>query len=900
MNYVPNSACLAAAKAAAGESLSEQEVLDAFQRVNDYRERLQAEGKLTGSAERLRRFGAEEAERTRIAAALERRNAALNIIVRNKIDAHLKGLQAGGVRPQRAMLAILEGTQRPVEGGRVSVATQRMAYHAKYAGAMFAELQRDAPHIAHLLDDPKLDADTLREMLELRNGGKPGVTGNKDAIYLARTFAKYSELSRTDANKLGASIGKLDGWAGVQQHDDVKMIHGPSAKDRWVGYVATKLDLEKTFPEGLTSEESAKSLGDIYDTIITGFSNKATAAEKGQFTAPAGLAKSLAASRVLHFKDADSALAYREQYGYSNTIGGMFSHLRNMARINANMETLGPNPEAMFGAVAKSVRRQIKEAKEVPPGTVYGLGTARHMPTLEEWKNTEAHLLNVQHGVLRQGLDIATGASSRPVSMTGAKIGSNIRAVQTMAKIGASLPSLITDVPISGGAAQFRGGSFLRGVIDQMTGVLGAHRTPVEKEIAYLYGEGFDGLLGHIHTPAAGEDRLTGGLAKAMVGFLKWSGHSWWTDASRATAGRVIAAEMGMRSTSAYAELPGAYRKVLSMNGIDEKRWDIIRSGSLVSANGRQYVTPDAISNMPDEAFLPVVQDRLDTATAKGGDDLGDRRASILADGRRDVQLSLLRFVADETAYSVMTRDAVAQRWMTQGKRPGTIAGEAMRFLMQFKGFPATFMSRVGGRALYGYTPGESLSLDPKTWAGEQGKHIGSLMAGLTVAGYMAMVMKDTLKGYWPPRNPSDPRTMLAALEQSGGLGIYGDFIFGASNRFGGSTLETLAGPTIGATAQAADIGLDIRDYYAAGGKTPTGQQAKFPFASALSLALGNTPFANLHLLKPAMDYLLLNSLREAISPGYLRRSDTDRERQYGQVPITSLLGLPRTAQGNR
>jgi hypothetical protein len=119
---------------------------------------------------------------------------------------------------------------------------------------MFAELQAKAPHLIHALRDPRLDADILREMAELKEGGKPGITGNKDAQYVAKVFSTYAELSRTDLNKLGASIGKLDGWAGAQTHDDIKMI--AAGKEGWVASILPKLDLAKTFPDIGSVKES--------------------------------------------------------------------------------------------------------------------------------------------------------------------------------------------------------------------------------------------------------------------------------------------------------------------------------------------------------------------------------------------------------------------------------------------------------------------------------------------------------------------------------------------------------------------------------------------------------------------------------------------------------------------
>ena len=265
-----------------------------------------------------------------------------------------------------------------------------------------------------MLHDEKLDADTLVEMWELRDGGKPGSTGNDDAKYLAKTFADYAELSRTEANRLGASIGKLDGWAGVQTHDPVKMIQ--AGKDAWIGRIVTLLDHERTFPEGLSQVDAANALGSVYDTLITGIPSSATPAERGARVNPANLAKSLGASRVLHFQDAKAALAYRAEFGYGNTIAGMFEHLRHMSNVNGAMETLGPNPEVMFEAIAATLQREIRDSTTIPPAD---------KPKLISKLKTDA-------GTLRQAIDVATGLATRPVNVTTAKIGSDIRALESV------------------------------------------------------------------------------------------------------------------------------------------------------------------------------------------------------------------------------------------------------------------------------------------------------------------------------------------------------------------------------------------------------------------------------------------------------------------------------------
>ena len=1038
--------CLAAATAASGERLSRDEIEAAFQRVAEYKQRLQASGNIDGLGDKLKSFAEREAERTRVAAAMQRRHAALNILVRDRLDQHVTGLINQGMSPKKAMLAVLEGTQKGVEGGRNSVAALNGAYEARYIGGLFSEIQKNNPHLIHTLRDPKMDADITIEMAELREGGKPGITGNKDAQYLAKTFATYAELSRTDLNKLGASIGKLDGWAGAQTHDDIKMI--AAGKEAWTSSVLKHLDVGRTFPDVETPDEIAEALGGIYDTLVTGFPNKVTPREKGQRVNPANLAKSLGKSRVLHFKDAQSALAYREEFGYGNTVSGIIGHLRNSARVAANMEALGPNPEVMFGSLVDGLKRKIKEDPKLPDAE----------------KQKQIRALDIDAGGLRQAIDIASGLVSRPVNATAAKIGSDIRAVQSMAKLGGAVISSISDNITAAAAAQFRGSGFVRGLFAQLDGMRRGRPKGEMAEISYMIGEGFDGIIGHIVAPSAAVDGPVGRLSKLQETFFRWNGLSWWTDIQRATAGRMISAEMGMRAKVPYAELPANYRHVLGLHSIDEAKWEAIRKAGGREIDGRVYVTPDAIRDLPDDVIQPLVADRLKTADVslktrqiasrmvdereaewvakrkakldewqtqadarlesmlggneirteiekqlakrrvalekarieesrtelevlsaaresdageavrtllldardgknvdrlqektdavvsrlsgkdfRGGKELGiryqraksnisklnkeiadiERRANkkdaaaiarvndtfkarmeeltaftdkahsraqsradalardiaehptrlqgIIEDGRRELELSVLRFFADETSYGVVEVDSRSRRTMTLGTRPGTVAGEAMRFIGQFKGFPMAFAQRIGGRALFGHRKGAGML--------ERTAHIGTLLGGMTMAGYMAMTMKDMARGYWPPRDPANPETWAAAFVQGGAAGIYGDFLFGRVNRFGGGLTETAIGPTFGTAFDLGELMLKARD-------AGLSSEEEVKLGDYLNFATQNTPFMNLFYVRPALDFLFLNSLREAATPGYLRRMEGRRKKTYGQENV--------------
>lgn len=836
-----NSACYGAAKEAAkvaGEELSDRDLAAAYRAAMEERAKLKAAGITDNVEDRIKAKAEDIAEKTRIAAALQKRHAALNILARDRLDSTIEAFKAAGLSPRDALLAVMEGSQQGVAGARDSVFARRLGYEARYVGGMMSEIQKDRPHLIHTLADKRLSDDVFREMGELKEGGKPGITGNDDAKYLAGVFAKHIEASRTELNKFGASIGKLDGWAGAQVHDDLKMIQ--AGKEAWIARTAPLLDLNRTFPDASSANEVKKILGDIYDTVITGIPNKATAKEMGQRVNPANLAKSLGKTRVLHFKDAENAIAYRDAFGYGNSIYGIMAHQRRAASMAAQMDTFGPNPEIMFNSLVDAERRKLRDDDSLSP----------------EQKVKAIQKLTTDAGPLKGAFDVMSGIISRPGNVTAAKVAGDIRAVQSMAKLGSAvLTAMPTDVVGAASASMFRGDGFFNGMVKQIDGIFKGRPKGEQAEISYLFGEGFDSMLGEVISHGLANDGPIGKMSKLTEQFFKWSGLNWWTDVGRSVVGRTVAAEIGMRADKAFSELPANFSHILGLHGIDEGKWTAIRQATRREVNGSSYITPDAIRDLPDEAVSHLIGQGSKTAD----------------DARRELELSLLRYVADETNYAIVETDAASRRIASLGTRPGTFAGEAARFVMQFKGFPIAFSQRVLGRALFG---GRGATKYERIM--NNAPHIGALIAGLTVAGYMAMTMKDAAKGYWPPRNPLDPKVMTAALTQGGALGIYGDFLFGQANRFGSGALETFSGPFIGTLSDLINVPLKARTAL---------EQGKRPqiAGDVLNLALQNTPWINLSYARPVLDILFLNALRNWASPGYVNRQQRGRLKDYGQ-----------------
>jgi hypothetical protein len=272
------------------------------------------------------------------------------------------------------------------------------------------------------------------------------------------------------------------------------------------------------------------------------------------------------------------------------------------------------------------------------------------------------------------------------------------------------------------------------------------------------------------------------------------------------------------------------------------------------------------------DEFVIRMQTRADAragATAAERASWSDRVDRLLDDARLRLEIKLRGFFADEQRFGYLETDAASRRvslWNTAAPQ-GTWTGEAIRTLMQFKGYPIAFTQRVLGRAVLGFAPpGAERTVGDRLL---QGGHIGQILLLTAFFGFLSMTLKDLARGY-EPRDPTKLKTMLAALQQGGGAGIFGDFLFSETSRFGNRPLETAFGPTASTAASAIDLFNAAKTGDAKAGR-------------ALNLALANTPFASLWYVRPAAELLFLNELRESLSPGQASRLERERYRDFGQ-----------------
>ncbi len=145
----------------------------------------------------------------------------------------------------------------------------------------------------------------------------------------------------------------------------------------------------------------------------------------------------------------------------------------------------------------------------------------------------------------------------------------------------------------------------------------------------------------------------------------------------------------------------------------------------------------------------------------------------------------------------------------------------------------------------------------------------------MIITGGIAYQLKQLAFG----RNPRDITTpsFWVAAAQSGGLGIFGDFLFADYNRFGQDLGTTAAGPVGSFLWDAGRLTLgNARD-------AMQGKDTKFG-AETFQFVKNYTPLVNLWYTRAALDHMLLYQVQESINPGYLRRMKRRVERENEQT----------------
>lgn len=835
--------CIAEIKAAAGRDIPDDELADLLEFLQRRARTLEAERTGDSAAEIIMAAAEEMAAGIEIAAVIAKRNAALNTLSRLAAGDFARGNFSD--RLALGLEALITGVNRLRSGSRRSAAAEQRQLHGYYTRGFLADVEKAG--LWRVFVSGQLDREIARGAWALGRPEGPGTAGaeggdplgglagvSREAAVLARIVHKWQEAARLDANRAGAWIDRMPGYVVRQSHDMFKISKVPF--EEWRDAIMDGLDHARTFADVADTDDYLRR---VYEALASGVHLAANAGDAPSgFQGHANIAKRMSQDRLLHFKNADAWSDYNARFGTGSLRESLLFGLGRMADQTGLMRVWGPNARANFEAVHRELLAGIRDPK------------ARAK-------------LQADFSWLENRFMEVDGSVNIPGNVMLAKWGGIARAWESMSKLGGAVLASIVDIPLSASELRYQGVGFLESHSIPVQGILQGKATRQQREILGMLGVANQGLAGGVVHRFSAHDDLPGTMSRMMRTFFKYNGLTWWTDRIRESAALAMSRRLAFNKNRQWNGLDPDLKRTLTLFGIDGPQWELLRRRAAKTADGEEFIVPEAARDIPDAEVRGVIG--------------GEASDAAVRRFREDLESRVRTYITDRADFAALEPDARTFATLRRGQQAGTIEGEFFRFFAQFKSFPVAAVQKSVGREIFGRgsdTAGEFLR------SGSDMLGLANLFWTTTAAGYLAMSAKDLAKGR-EPRDPNDPKTWIAAVAQSGAAGIYTDFLFGeARNRFGQTPFSTLLGPAAGAAEDVIDIAFRIRD----GDDTA---------AQAFTTGINNTPFLGLFYTRWAFDYLLGYQVREALNPGYLRRSERRLERENAQrhfIPPSTVI----------
>lgn len=707
----------------------------------------------------------------------------------------------------------LEALQRMVVGFVDSAANfanidqVRLGVRNFYAARM-APLIEGIKQFAGFWADRAAMRDILRELY-----GE--TTGNAKARDLAKQWSdSIAEPLRQQFNELGGAIGKLKDWAVPQEHSQDRVAH--AGRDAWTTAILPMLDrAEYVNLDGslMSDAQLTDVLHGAWETIATDGANKI---EPGSQKQAGGVKRHGEQSRALHFKDADSYLEYQRQFGEHSLLETMVSHINRMSRDIATLKVLGPNAEAGFQFLREDALK--KEVKANPAQTPR---------------------LNRESARAQDYFDYVAGKIGPAANPKLAKRVQALRNWVGLSSLGGAAISAIPDSATMHMVGYANGIPWMKRVIKELTSYVPGNE---QKRVLMRAGVGIESMIDSLGR--FGEDLMGHGVPSILANTLfRVSGLNALDRARRTATGAMLMDQMGQltRDHGSVAALPDMYR-VLKSKGIDDVTWQVWRAADLDGG----LLTPDAIGKIPDAALSGM----------------GRTPARL----RRDAMQALVGVVNSETNLAVpapTAKNVVDIRRAVGSPQRGTIGGEAILSMLQFKGFPLSILANNWRRLM-----------SQPTVAGKV-YYATAYIAGLTILGALSTQIKTLLKGQ-NPQDMTKPGFWGRAIVQGGGLGLYGDLFINPMATDYKQTIADFAGPLASRAER-------IYELMQAGFSRATDPEKRANVGGkTVGVVQSLIPFSNLWYTKAAIDHLLFQRLQEYFSPGYANRMRQRAQREFG------------------
>ena len=725
-------------------------------------------------------------------------------------------------RPWEAVKSLLSGSDHIIEGGSRSIFMDAMTL-SDGARRMLVDALEDEG-LLKVAKSGALDREIYIAKHQMAN--KQQVTVSPEAQRIATAYTKLYNHLQDNMEISGSLRNRLDGYL-KRSHDALKIEQG--GFDKWKASLLKGIDPEESF--GTKDAAKIESiLKEDYENIILGeYDSGHTQSSSGKFIEikGAGLDKRLSKKRVYKFKSGELEFAYMEEFGKGSTLENLLNSIERDSRNAASMNRLGSNPRLTYETIKSQIKKDMRGNPELS----------------KKFKAKESNL---------DALFENTVTGFRHGSSALARYSTNTRSVVSMAMLGgAVIKAGTTDIATAASVLRAKTG---KGILESYWKVIkgiGKNLSPRKRKILAKRMKTYtDNGLGEVFSRFNPDDAPGGTISKGINTFFKANLMKQQNDIWKSGNGNVFSNHLADISDTPLGSLNKYDKATLGRYGITSGDWDHIRTAFEV-VEGEKLITPYAV----DQLNLPAKQ-------------------------KRELRLKISAYLRESSEYLMSPTPGVAERNFFQGRvDPDSVAGQMVLFAGQFKSFGMSAV-KVARHVIMSNPDhaGKSFgNIIKDDWRGV-GVNMGNLMLGTTVMGAVGIWASDMVKGK-TPRHPDNAEFWMQAMVSGGGMGLYGDFIFGEYDSNYRSLSQDVLGPVIGGSFNtAAEVWAGMR----------RGEPNAY---KAFNLLINNVPYSNLFYTRAGLDYLFLDGIQENLSPGYKARKRKRMREQGQEWIIPKLLG---------
>ncbi len=298
-----------------------------------------------------------------------------------------------------------------------------------------------------------------------------------------------------------------------------------------------------------------------------------------------------------------------------------------------------------------------------------------------------------------------------------------------------------------------------------------------------------DSALHVLHANARYAGGFNGPMWSQVVAdrMLTWGLLTPWTQANRHVFGLSIMAEVADNVGKKFDALDPQLQRFFGRYGMGAAEWDAIRQfEASIMGDAETFLRgrePASTLDPKDRRGGKAGQAMAGKADAAELDPIRYLKPSDIKDTR--LAERYLEMILQETERAVPSGTVANKALWVGPNQPGTFRGELLRTVSMLKSYGTIVLMQDWGRFASEIAQGRPL---------RGARFMAAIAISSTVLGALAMQLKSLSRGE-DPRPMDDPNFWGAALLQGGGLGIYGDYLFGSVNRFGGGFAGSLAGP---------------------------------------------------------------------------------------------------------